>query len=457
MVLRFQSFTILSDYLSRPDHNGGIAIPGQAFLRQDGTEHTLECVPLPKVLQGAESLIKNAVPEDKRSAVFQRVMADMPGRKAKPDWEKPEKPLYNPHATLAHPYSASKAEKPKSNAQILEDLNSSANLNPGQAKSIWIQIAWRDSVDEDGTSGTMRLAEGVHGGRLGRDVSHTLEDIPNNYMRDQIMDYINDQVAESKRADVRKAVFDDLTTAEIEKYSACVAKERKDKETADLAPPANTGSKQTTRTRKRLSEDERIDALGGGVVDYDDDLSILVVPDDIRSRAMANKVDQEAVLDQIPHVDLTLRPDCGYRDDDYPDYIPHSVVTPGLRTKLPVERDLVLERKMDRDFDQVRTMIKEFTSESDWTVDDFRLALFGVERKQLTTFLEKIGPQAGNKSIAYALSWEFFKRREQLGLWVPGGTTPSSGKALQEVDANRRRALAEDAAAGKQTKRARYA
>ncbi|KAK4447983.1 hypothetical protein QBC34DRAFT_466598 [Podospora aff. communis PSN243] len=81
------------------------------------------------------------------------------------------------------------------------------------------------------------------------------------------------------------------------------------------------------------------------------------------------------------------------------------------------------------DCDQVRAMIKTFIRDGDWTIEDFRQSLVYhsiklLEPKQLQTFLEKRGPKEGCKSRAYVLAWEFFHRREQLGLGL--GTTRGS-------------------------------
>lgn len=150
-----------------------------------------------------------------------------------------------------------------------------------------------------------------------------------------------------------------------------------------------------------------------------------------------NIAEQADVLSAIEEVDLTPRPNCGERNLDYPEPSNRSVIKPGLKTPLPAEYGLKQMTSIDRDCDQIRTMIKQFTSGGEWTIDQFRLAMYDVYRKQLTAFLEKSGPKGGNSTIAYQLAWDFFNRREQLGL--PLTAQADSGEALQERDVNRGR------------------
>lgn len=85
----------------------------------------------------------------------------------------------------------------KSNAQLIDDLASATELDSEQAKKIGIHITWWDSADDEGQTGIMSFRDGVHGGRLQR--AHKLDDVPNHYVRDRIMDYINEQVKEENR------------------------------------------------------------------------------------------------------------------------------------------------------------------------------------------------------------------------------------------------------------------
>jgi hypothetical protein len=117
-------------------------------------------------------------------------------------------------------------------------------MKPDQAKGVAGQITWFDGSAGGKAccfiTGDMRT---ISGGRLGR--NHTLEDVPTCYVRDRVMDYINDQLPEEKRADVRRAVFSDLTEAEINLYSALIAEERIEAE-AETPPPQETGNVETS-------------------------------------------------------------------------------------------------------------------------------------------------------------------------------------------------------------------
>lgn len=150
-----------------------------------------------------------------------------------------------------------------------------------------------------------------------------------------------------------------------------------------------------------------------------------------------NILQQEKLLDNIlEDVDPTPHPQFGMRDFDKHEPIFKSVTKPGAKTT-PEEEKLVWERYIDRNCDQVRLMIKRFTRGGEWTVDQFRLALGGIARPQLSTFLEKRGPSEGSTSRVFELSWEFFKKRELLGLPVPLVETNSASVNAQKDAADR--------------------
>jgi len=92
--------------------------------------------------------------------------------------------------------------------------------------------------------------------------------------------------------------------------------------------------------------------------------------------------------------------------------IERSVVRPGRRIKSPQarlseEEELVVPDAIDLDCDQVRVMIKRF-------VDKFRRALGShgheIDRKKMSAFLQRSGPEDGNAMLVYQLAWEFSKR-----------------------------------------------
>lgn len=306
-------------------------------------------------------------------------------------------------------------DTPKSNAQLLDDLASGADLAAKTVEFVGTQISWWDTIDDKGNGGFMTVGKPtIHGGRFGKDAEHTVEDVPNHYVRDRIMDYINEQVEESKRDKARRAVFSDLSEEDIAQYSALIAAERKP---GDQPIPAGkkrdavhmkTG--RVTKRRKTIQNTEEA----------------------------VHMIEQEMAVAEVEEVDLGPRPDCGIRDEYAPKYSTRSVVNPGLKCRLHMELPLKPDARIDRDCDQMRTMIKQFTDEgNEWSLDDFRLALGSIDRKQLTTFMENSGPKAGKRSTVYPLAWDFFNLREQMGLPVPGGKTFLKGSScLRAIDLN---------------------
>lgn len=95
-----------------------------------------------------------------------------------------------------------------------------------------------------------------------------------------------------------------------------------------------------------------------------------------------------------------------------------SAITPHW-SRLVSESSVIPDPQVDRDCDQIRAMIKIFVTKSwDWSIETFRLAL-GVTRDQLLSFLKKRGTNATQlQSLAYLRSWEFFNRRQQMGLSI---------------------------------------
>lgn len=86
-VDRFKYLVTASDYFSRDDYHGGLVMPGRKHYRSDGTEHTFQHVALKKLLDRVESQIKIHVPEERRPAVFEKIMEGIPGHKKVPNWD----------------------------------------------------------------------------------------------------------------------------------------------------------------------------------------------------------------------------------------------------------------------------------------------------------------------------------------------------------------------------------
>jgi hypothetical protein len=73
------------------------------------------------------------------------------------------------------------------------DLALAMDMDKRTKGMVQAQIVYRDALGDDKRKPIVMMGgeEGgtVHGGRLGRD--HTLADVPNHFVRDNIMDYIN--------------------------------------------------------------------------------------------------------------------------------------------------------------------------------------------------------------------------------------------------------------------------
>lgn len=262
-------------------------------------------------------------------------------------------------------------------------------------------------MDNDSTSGMLKLGSGrIRNGRLGRD--HTLSDVPNQFVRDCLMDYIDTMLEEDQRENAKKAVFSDLGADEIDQYSALIKQKRERDEREAMGPTPE----------EREAAVKRI-------------LGTRTVKSDSEKNRVMYQADLLLGINEL--VDLTPKPRSGFRDD-YPEPIFYSVVKPGLKRPLRSELHLNVGTDIDRNCDQLRAMISRFTRESEWTVDEFRQALGGISRQQLNTFLEKKGPAEGKASTVFPLAWEFFKKREMLGLPVPG--ISDDGGILCERDVN---------------------
>ncbi|KAI1759880.1 hypothetical protein GGR53DRAFT_511948 [Hypoxylon sp. FL1150] len=133
-----------------------------------------------------------------------------------------------------------------------------------------------------------------------------------------------------------------------------------------------------------------------------------------------------------------MTPQLGFARCTYDHRLAGSVAKPNSK---PAEHEVKLDvgTTIDRTCDQIRAMIKVFTLQGDWTVDQIRLALGHISRAQFTAFLEKRGPREGIYTLTFELGWEFFKKRDLLG--VPNAPplehALENRHALQEGDLNR--------------------
>ncbi|KAI0836933.1 hypothetical protein F5Y06DRAFT_272613 [Hypoxylon sp. FL0890] len=394
--------------------------PPNTRRRQRELEENFNRISLHYFLNAVVDRIKEHVPNDRCIQVYEDVMSVLPREQRRPPSTKP-----NPRENPETPFSASRAapRSIKSNAQLIDSLASAADLEPSTAMMIRGQIVWCDSTPGGkGTSGMFNMrTKLVSDGRLGRD--HMLSDVPNHYVRDRLMDYINTQLEEDQRENARKAVFSDLTPAEIEQYSALIMKKAEEDrpKTHEEMIALIAGNRRIATARERMY---------------------------VLQQAMA--------LEEVDtYVDLTPKPGFAIRDYRRPGPICRSVVEPGRHQLTPAEQSINPGTDIDRDCDQIRAMIAIFITKTEWTADQFRLTLQDVERKELTSFLEKDGPKKGNKNV-FELAWEFFKRREMLGLPLTGASTQQDSGVLQERDTNTRKRPSRNAGetTRKRTKRA---
>ncbi|KAK7977030.1 hypothetical protein PG988_004520 [Apiospora saccharicola] len=288
-------------------------------------------------------------------------------------------------------------ESQKTNTQLVEDLRSAPGVDELKLKNRVAIAIHEDANDGDPKQGAS-LDPGkddweVHGGRLGRD--HTLEDVPNHYLRDRLMTFTNER--------------------EIAAYSNVIRKDE-----ARLADGYQTGDDSEWQERCARHEEQKkslqkMDSIAK------------IAKETFYVRGMGDAVqfeEQNAILAHIdPDIDMTPHPSGQRNYDDHPP-IRHSVFHFGPRDE--PQDPTAAERKALRapftninyDCDQVRALVKRFIARSVgrmWTLDHFR-QVCELEWPQLIGFLEKSGPQAGAESPAYGMCWEFIRRRQALGL-----------------------------------------
>ncbi|KAK4446712.1 hypothetical protein QBC34DRAFT_496748 [Podospora aff. communis PSN243] len=369
--------TILAaHYFSLPNHRGGVpeTDPDATYHTLDGTAVTWDDVPLSK----------DHVPADRRTEIYHSVLTGMPGHQAVPEWD--TKSTASIYAKPRTPFSKPRDEA-VTNQDLLDALAPAAEITLSHARSIGVQIAWWDAMSDGAFSCSMSLAGGVgSGGRLGR--PHTIQDVPVNYFRDKLMDWIavSFDGPEDRKHAARKAICADLTDAEMDEYVLLAERPG--------TPP----------TREEMA---RYILLHGGVVTT-------------MGQAMKVVLMNEAVEDiDATGVDWETPKPMGITRRLNAKEVEGSVITPHW-APLRLEDGIVPDANVDRDCDQVRAMIKTFVSSGDWSAEAFRHALGdNVTRDKFIAFLKKRGTDAAQLRCApYLLSWEFFNRRQILGLSV---------------------------------------
>ncbi|KAI3391040.1 hypothetical protein diail_8091 [Diaporthe ilicicola] len=316
-------------------------------------------------------------------------------------------------------FSKSRAppESALTNTQLIDIFASVLNLNADRKKSLIGNICFCDAVDETGNGGSWAGRDDfARGGRLGRDHIHTLSDVPNHFIRDFLVEQMEERVneaaelSEDQRQTALRALLPDLTADEVKEYCDISAKRREDE---DRAYRAKYGIPEADATPEQIRKYE---------------LKCIMLIYGFKHERQAEDVlkQQEAVKSVDTTVDLTprVRPGAVRKYEKYGP-LTRSVIFPS-GPKLLSETKLAPPVQMDRDCDQIRLMIRRFClwegegepnydmMHFEFDLDDFQKAL-GITRQNLTAFLRKKGPKNGDKSQAYELAWEFFKRRELLG------------------------------------------
>lgn len=284
-------------------------------------------------------------------------------------------------------------------------------------------IKWHDSERSNGTWGAIDWDTfEVTGGRLGPTEEHTLADVPNCYVRDRLMASTSIDITRERRDLVREVVFSDLTPSQVKEY-ASIIDEMEHQAEAQKHRPAKT--KKPRRSREVF------------------DRALLVREIQCKRKICPQEAEcimkQEELLDAIddtidlaPNLSFAARKmKCLKSDRFFGMSTIFSVLKPGVLVQKDDEISVPRDSVIDRDCDQVRAMIKIFVREGHWTMEHFTRALEGPRRPEISQFLEKRGPLQGKQSSTFQRSWDFFKRRELLGLELTA--PPPEPKLAREV------------------------
>ena len=101
-VLEIRDFIVMGDYFRQPNHTGGVVRPGERWFFADGSEHTIDDVPLFQIVKSVTYHIERLTDSARRTEIYHKVLADVPGHKAMPDWDRP---VVNPNEHPLTPFS----------------------------------------------------------------------------------------------------------------------------------------------------------------------------------------------------------------------------------------------------------------------------------------------------------------------------------------------------------------
>ncbi|KAK8094888.1 hypothetical protein PG997_001573 [Apiospora hydei] len=222
--------------------------------------------------------------------------------------------------------------------------------------------------------------------------------------------------SDDKRPKRAAASSPDLNEAEIAAYAETIRARKVRFDTSGNGGGIQmwTGSEWRERCRK-IEEQQKVQHLANIMKIANENPSIKNMGEAVNMEKQATALEHiDEGIDMTPHLS-------GYRDYGVLEPIWHSVFQPGPKDPTPQELKALpspFYREINYDCDQVRALLKRFVTGSlsrMWDLDKVR-RVCGLERPQLIGFLEKSGPEAGSQSQAYHLCWEFFRRREALGL-----------------------------------------
>ena len=400
-----KNICVVLEYFSRPNHLGGaMSVMANPEVRQlsGGKTVSWKDVPLAKVIKNTESTVKTDVPEAKRTEVWHKLFEGLPVPAPQASWEKP---VYQPHEHPETPYSASRASRAKANVELIAALAIAVDMEPCDVRLLSAVITANDSWNGK-NSGALCLGSDppVTGGRLGRD--HTLEDVPNHYVRDEVMKYILDTVPAEAQDRVQKAVFDDLSEEDLHAYAKCIKAKSEDEVAEEEA--------ESSSVREKEERVEKIYQKQGG---------------HLKNKGEAKKLLKlEQAIEAIDCDNIDLSPE----RRAYAIGTIHSEYGSCLRpNQEPTEAEKLMkdEEGLTWDCDQIRAMIARLVkySTEGWTVDSFRKALGHWERGVLINFLQRRGPHAGAQLGLCGYAQEFFVKRQILGVPLP--QPPETGVA----------------------------
>jgi hypothetical protein len=233
------------------------------------------------------------------------------------------------------------------------------------------------------------------------------------------MDYIAENVKDRrKRKAGRKAICPDLTDDEIQEYARLVAEDRKEMDN-------DVGRPQTVHERALELLNRNLNSSRADIKSYNQAMKLVLMHDAL------GEIDDTVDWETPKRMGISRNFERG------PKALQRSVVLPGWAAIPLYEASLTPDAEIDRDCDQVRAMIKVFCDGwGEWSLDEFREALgSSVTRDRLDAFLRKRGTDGNQlKSAAFILSWEFFNRRQQLGLPIRDVYIQDDLKFLREAE-----------------------